>query len=164
MTLVADPLVGIDSVPWSRIVHFYGRATEVPGNIRDLATDNCAEAQNNLLGCLEHQDGVAQATPFAVWFIIKMLNAGAVRDPEGVRRLLAVIHAAARSQLECNTKLPGTMDWNALLAEEHLWPGFKSERDDEIHWEEWEPLPEESNSWVALTDKIISEGLGISAK
>jgi hypothetical protein len=43
MTLVSDPLKEIDDVPWSRIVHFYGRATEIPNSIRDVATDNLTE-------------------------------------------------------------------------------------------------------------------------
>jgi hypothetical protein len=159
MAVTSDALLGIDVVPWSRLVHFYGRATEIPRTIRELDTDNHAKAQERLLGWLEHQDGVTQATPFAVLFILKMLNAGAVRDPAGVRRLIGVLQTSARFQLQCCNK-PGTpMDWNTLLTEEHLWPEFKSERDDEIHWEEWQPGIDEWYSWPALTDQLITQGL-----
>ena len=102
-----------------------------------------------------------QATPFAVWFIVNMLNAGLVRDPKGVRQLLDVIHAAARWGLD---KSRPSMAWNALLAEDRLWPLFKSERDDEIYWEQWNPPHDEYASWGALTDQIISVGAAKSLR
>jgi hypothetical protein len=30
MAFTMDPLSGIDDIPWSRLVHWYGRATEIP--------------------------------------------------------------------------------------------------------------------------------------
>jgi hypothetical protein len=162
-----DPLKGIDDIPWRRIVHFYGRATQIPGAIRDLATGRCAKASSHLSSCLTHQDSVIQATPFAVWFIIAMLNANAVRDPQVVRRLLHVIHAAARFQVQCLERSPGpkdwTTDWKVLLAEERLRPEFTNEHDEEILSEEWFPVAVEWNSWAMLTDKYIAEGLAETA-
>lgn len=159
MTERVDPLTELNAVPWSRLVHFYGRATAVPGHIRDLATDDHAEAEKQLRGCLEHQDGILQATPFAVRFILRMLNAGQVRDPSAVQELLAAIRRAAQFQKE-GFPSRDPLDWNSLLLPERLWPEFKSESDDERLWEMWNPPPEEWQSWVLITDRYLAESLG----
>src|SRR6266478_6067137 len=147
-----DPLKDINQVPWCRLVHFYGRAADIPQAIRDLATDDHVAAEKHLLHCLEHQDSLSQATPFAVFFIVGLLDSGRVRDPEQVHRLLSRIGAAARFQIECHGKPVTTLDWNSLLAEERLWPEFKSKYDDEVRWEEWDPTQEEWMGWAALTN------------
>jgi hypothetical protein len=48
-------------VPWDRIVHFFGRATDVPTWGEDLAKPEHKRAEDLLLRNLEHQDGVIQA-------------------------------------------------------------------------------------------------------
>jgi hypothetical protein len=153
----SDPLAGIDDLPWKRIVHVYGRAAKIPSAIRQLGTDDHAAAEEELLRFLEHQDSLSQATPFAVFFILKLLRAGQVRDPVKVTRLLKVIGTAARFTIEANRELKQALGWNALLAEERLWPEFKSARDDEIMSEEWNPPPEESVGWAVLTNQLLSQ-------
>lgn len=160
--LPLDPLLGIDETPWSRIVHFYGRATQVPSWIKQLASDTHEEAEQELRACLEHQDGVLQATPFAVWFIVRMLRANKVRDPVAVRRVLRVIQSAASFQLESVEAKQPLLTWRDLLAEQRLWPEFESEAQDEIEWGKWAPTQEEIDSWITLTDRYISEGLSES--
>jgi hypothetical protein len=147
-----------DNVPWSRIVHFYGRATQIPKTIHDLASDHHAAALEKLVGDLEHQDSVIQATPFAAYFLVRMLKDGSVRDPEGVRKLLQRIATAAREQRRGH-KSEAILDWDALLSEERLWPEFTTEDDDEVYWEEWQPSRQESRSWAGLTLRIIAEGI-----
>jgi len=154
-----DLLAGIDDLPWDRIVHVYGRASDIPALIRRLGTKDHAAAEEQLLHWLEHQDSLSQATPFAVCFIVHMLNAGRVKKPAAVRRLLKHVHDAAQFQIDAHGKPRVALDWYSLLSEERLWPKFKSKRDDEIYWEEWNPPEEEWVGWAVLTDQLIREGL-----
>jgi hypothetical protein len=148
-----DPLAGIDDVPWHRLVHFYGRASDIPPAIRALGGPGREEAIRHLRGCLEHQDGVMQATPFAVRFILQMRK----KDPDGVQAIIAPIAAAAEFTLK-NARSPlRDVSWETSLAEDRLWPEFTSERDDEIHWEEWETAPEEWLDWPILTLREIQQ-------
>jgi hypothetical protein len=124
-----DLLVGLDAVPWHRIVHFYGRASDIPRAIRALGDPGREEAIRHLRRCLQHQDGVIQATPFAVRFILRLRD----KDPEGVR----AIAAAAKFVLARYTGPLPDVEWDSLLSEHSLWPEFSSEPDDEIRWEEW---------------------------
>jgi hypothetical protein len=155
-------LSGIEQVPWSRIVHFYGRATEIPDDIRKLASDDHVEARVKLLNNLEHQDGVMQATPFAVWFIVRMLHAGVLRDPDGVRSMLRRFQRSAQFQISDRDEKFEPLDWARLLAEERLWPEFVSDFDDECRWEKSDIMLGESDSWAMLTDRFIADGLGAS--
>ena len=159
MPRAADPLANFDDVPWDRIVHFYDRATEIPGLIRQLATKDHEAAEERLLECLVHQDGVTQATPFAVFFIIRLLKSGPVRDPEQVQCLLKRIGDAARSRLEDRRKPRKALDWTSLLAEERLWPKFTSKRADENYWEEWDTPKYEWLAWQVLTNELVTNAL-----
>jgi hypothetical protein len=142
-----DRLTGLDEVPWHRIVHFDGRASDIPPAIRALGGPGRAEAIRHLCRRLEHQDGVIQATPFAVRFILRTRE----KDPEGVREIIERIEPAARFTLaNFRDPLPD-VDWDSLLGEECLWPEFTSELDDEIRREEWYPPPTEWIGWSILT-------------
>ena len=146
-----DRLAGLDEVPWHRIVHFCGRASDIPPAIRALGGPGRPEAIRHLLLCLEHQDSISQATPFAARFILRMRE----RDPEGVREIIDRIAPAARFTL-ANFRDPLLdVDWDSLLREECLWPEFTSERDDEIRWEDWNPPPTEWIGWSILTLREI---------
>ena len=148
-----DPLAGIDRVPWHRLVHFYGPASDVPAAIRALGSPGRKEAIRHLRGCLEHQDGVTQATPFAVRFILRMRD----KDPDGVRAIIEPIAAAAEFTLKnARGRLPD-VSWETTLAADRLWPEFTSERDEEIQWEEWDPSPEEWLAWPILTLREIAQ-------
>jgi hypothetical protein len=148
-----DPLAGIDEVPWHRLVHLYGRALDVPPAIRALGGPGREQAIRHLRGCLEHQDAVIQATPFAVRFILRMRD----KDPDGVQAIIEPIAAAAEFTLK-NAPAPlPEVSWETSLAEDRLWPEFTSERDDEIQWEEWDTSPEEWLAWPILTLREIAQ-------
>jgi hypothetical protein len=148
-----DPLAGMGDVPWHRLVHCYGRASDVPPAIRALGGPGRVEAIRHLRGCLEHQDGVIQATPFAVRFILRMRE----KDPTGVQAIIDPIAAAAEFMVKNAAEPLPEVSWEATLAEDRLWPEFTNERDDEIRWEEWDPAPEERLSWPILTLQEIAE-------
>lgn len=141
-------------MPWHRLVHFHGRASDVPPAIRALGGPGREEAIGHLRGCLEHQDGVIQATPFAVRFILRMRE----KDPDGVQRIIEPIAAAAEFTLRNARRPLPEVSWEASLAEGRLWPEFTSDRDDEIQWEEWDPAPDEWLAWPILTLREIERG------
>ncbi|MDP1979549.1 hypothetical protein [Undibacterium sp.] len=60
-------LKNIRSLPWDRIAHWYGRGDVLPRLINDLGNENHAWAVRELERNLEHQDGLNQATSFAVF-------------------------------------------------------------------------------------------------
>jgi hypothetical protein len=152
----------MNQVPWNRIVHFYGRATEVPAAIEDLATERHAAAEKMLLHNLEHQDGVIQATPIAVNFIVQALREGRVRDRAAVEDLLARILASARFQLEGQGRPAKRPTLDTVLAAPNLWP--EDEGDDEVRWEEWSEGDVDFSAWAALTEELITNaGIGAAA-
>lgn len=144
-----DPLAGLDEIPWHRLVHFQGRASDIPPAIRALGDPRREAAIRHLRRCLEHQDGVMQATPFAVRFILRMRD----RDPDGVREIIEPIAAAARFTLAHHHGPLPDVDWDTMLREESLWPEFTSDRDDEILAEEWDPT--DWLAWPVLTLREI---------
>jgi hypothetical protein len=148
-----DRLAGLDDAPWPRIMHFYGRASDVPLAIRALGGPGRESAIRHLRRCLEHQDGVIQATPFAVRFILRIRE----KDPEGVREIIEPIAAAARFTLANFAGPLPDADWESLLNEDGLWPEFTSAQDDEILWEEWNPAPAEWIGWSILTLREIAQ-------
>jgi hypothetical protein len=150
--MAVDP----ELVPWDRIVHWYGRATEVPDAVRRLGADDHEAAERFLLANLEHQDGVIQATPPAVRLLLRALREGAVRDPSAVRRILQRIEAAARFKAEVHRGQPAIADWS-LYSEERLWPDFESEEEDEALWEQWAAPDEEWLGWSLLTLALLQE-------
>ncbi|HEY8133869.1 MAG TPA: hypothetical protein VII12_18465 [Thermoanaerobaculia bacterium] len=142
----------LDSIPWDRIVQFYGRASNVPDAIRALSTKDPkrrAAAIEELRRCLEHQDGVIQATPIAVPFLISALES-ASGDPADLLELLTLLFDSATFQSEDDPALtpPPTLD--ELLAEEKLWPPFESEDEDEALWEEPDVV-DDVGEWAVLT-------------
>src|SRR5690349_8849347 len=142
-------------VPWNRVVHFHGRATDIPIAIRDLATERHKQAEEMLARNLEHQDGIVQATPLAVYFIAAAFRDGAVRDRAAVEALLRRILAAAEFQLSSRAPKSSPATLESIIAPEKLWPVFKSDEEDEAIWEEWSPEDDEWSAWASLTQRTI---------
>ncbi|MFZ6745908.1 hypothetical protein ACO0LC_22000 [Undibacterium sp. JH2W] len=148
-------LKNINCLPWDRIAHWYGRGGNLPEIIRDLGNGNHAWAVRELELKLEHQDGLHQATPFAVFFIIEMLQKNTVRDHAAVWEILCKFDETAAFQMRSDKPVPVLLDWNQLLEERRLLPVYIDEYNDEILWEEWDPSYEEWYSWCALTRQLI---------
>jgi hypothetical protein len=147
-----------DEIPWDRIVHWYGRATEVPETIRRLGSPNVAvrqQARDNLVNWLEHQDGLCHATPFA----IKLLM-GAVQDAElperaAVLTVLEPIAKAALFQLVGPGQPPRDLKLADLLSPNWLWPEFESDEAEEILWEERDFPYEEFKAFQVLSARVL---------
>ncbi|QDT17702.1 hypothetical protein [Alienimonas californiensis] len=78
-TAVADPLAGLEEVPWADLTHAYGSASDVPDLLRTLVSgpEEAAErAIHDLFGNVWHQGTVYPATPHAVPFLLRLLEQG----------------------------------------------------------------------------------------
>ncbi|GAB7053100.1 hypothetical protein [Catenuloplanes indicus] len=66
----------LDDVPWQRLGHAYGAATDVPGQLRDLLSDDVETRRVaiwQLGGNIVHQGSRWQASAYAVPFLLEIL-------------------------------------------------------------------------------------------
>ncbi len=71
------PLSDIDRVPWDRLEHAYGPATDVPAQLRQFASGDDATSETalgQLYGNVFHQGTRYQTTPYVVPFLGTILN------------------------------------------------------------------------------------------
>ena len=66
----------IEEIPWARMVHWYGRASNYPKYFQQIRTGT--EEQRNIAldrikNTIEHQDTIIQVTPIALPFIYQLL-------------------------------------------------------------------------------------------
>lgn len=150
--------MSLDDVPWDRIIQFHGRASNVPVAIRALDSEKPerrSAAIEELRRCLEHQDGVIQATPIAVPFLIAAFESA--EDPATkteLLNLLTVLFDAAAFQLENDEPPTPRPRLEELFSEEKLWPPFESEEEDEALWEEPD-VTDDLPAWAWLTVEQI---------
>jgi hypothetical protein len=92
MRSLKEILQDIDETDWSRLHHAYGEASDVPGMLRGLASDDedvWAEAPYELCGTIWHQGTVYEASPHAVPFLLELLRSPEVSGKEGIALLVA---------------------------------------------------------------------------
>ncbi len=158
--------VHVERIPWDRVVHFCGRASEIPDWIGDLLRDTHAAAERRLIACLVRDDDVAQATPLALRQILGALRLGLLRNETAVRHMAERMAAAARLQIaagaRAGTRAP-RVDWS-LYRDDRLWPAFESTARDEELWRQWRPSPEERLGWALLTRREVDEHERLSAR
>jgi len=102
---MADPL---DTNNWSKLLHAYGAADDVPAKLRALASDD-AEARSDALDglgmSLFHQGGFCEATAHAVPFMIDLVADEAIEDRAHLLGLLIAMagsctHTSASSRTD----------------------------------------------------------------
>lgn len=84
-------LEGLDVVDWADLTHAYGRAGDVPGQIRGLRSpdpDVRSKALNSLYGNVFHQGTRYEASAYAVPFLLELLADPATPDRAAVLGLL----------------------------------------------------------------------------
>ncbi|MFI5954807.1 hypothetical protein [Cryptosporangium sp. NPDC051539] len=87
------PLAGLDAVPWNRLHHAYGVATDVPGHLRSLRSADPDVRQNAcaaLLGTVYHQGTRWQATRYVVQFVAGLIDS---RDTPDRAILIGLLRA-----------------------------------------------------------------------
>jgi HEAT repeat protein len=85
---------GIDEVDWASLRHAYGRAQDVPGWLRGLASADAAEreaALDGMYGAVHHQGDVYDSTLACIPFLFALVECPRVRDRGGLVELLASI-------------------------------------------------------------------------
>jgi len=88
-------LEGLDQVDWDRLGHAYGRARDVPDQLRALASPDAetrGRALWSLYGNIFHQGTRYEATAYAVPFLLELLADPETPDPV---RLLGLVTAIA---------------------------------------------------------------------
>ena len=146
----------IEEIPWSRIVHWYGRATEYPQYfkaIRNGTKEQQKEAIYKIKTTIEHQDGIIYVTPIALPFIFDLLTEEKT-DKIGLLEIIEVVIRAVNFEYEYFEidKAMKKLSVKQLLDEEHLWPEFKSKDEDDFLWEEYTCEPQ---YWLELTAGIL---------
>jgi hypothetical protein len=143
-------LEGLDRIDWSSVEHAYGPAGDVPGLIRDLASDDAAtrkQALRTLWSNVIHQGTVYSATSHAVPFLIELLESLTVQDkPE----LLVYVGALA-----CGSSYH---DVHGPLFEAS---GFYQ---DEMEQPEWQARIQEELRWVESARLAVVVGTPVYLK
>ncbi|CAG9956982.1 unnamed protein product [Clonostachys rosea f. rosea IK726] len=73
----ADPLAGVDQIPWSDVDHAYGEATDLPETLRNLQSpdeDIHQGALYSLYGSICHQGSRYTSTPLAIPFLYRLID------------------------------------------------------------------------------------------
>lgn len=88
-------LEGLDRIDWSALRGFYGRADNVPEQLRAFASTN-REGRREIYEAFQitHQGSVCEATAPAVPFLFEMARAPEVADRDEVVETLSIIAAA----------------------------------------------------------------------
>ena len=87
-------LENIDNIPWFRLTHAYGAASDVPGQIRGLGSDDKRTREKALLGLytnIFHQGARYRAAPFAVPFLYELLTSPDTPDRHEIVHLLVCL-------------------------------------------------------------------------
>lgn len=81
----------IDNIDWDNLTHAYGAASDVPAQIRDLASPSTTvrdDALYQLYGNIFHQGTRYEATPFAVPFLLELANSSETPNRNRIVMLL----------------------------------------------------------------------------
>ncbi len=85
-------LEGLDKIDWSKLRHAYGAATDVPGQIRSLLSEDKRvreEAMYELCGNILHQGTVYEASAYTVPFLQELLKSPNTPNVASIATLLA---------------------------------------------------------------------------
>jgi len=157
-------LVGINDIPWDRTVHWYGRASNFPGLLKNLISEDLTIQQssiNKIKNNIEHQDGIIMATPFTLIFLYRILSVDKTKIDGILNDILDTILVcleAAKFQLDLYSENPidnNITSIKELLSEKYLWKKFESEEQDEINWKEYD-YSEEHYYWLEYTINIAN--------
>jgi len=138
---------GLDDVAWHSLSHAYGPADDVPGLLRNLASDDAnvrSEAMHALYGNIWHQGTVYEATAFAVPFLLELVQDESIAARHEI--LVLLVHLAqGNSYLDVHQHLP-TFDQLPMFDKE------SAEFKEQIAWE---------LGWVQASYMAVRDGLPI---
>jgi len=144
-------------------MHCHGRATDYPDWLRALRHENPRvrqEARASLVRTLEHQDGVEQATPYAIPFLLELAGDPDTPDLQELLALLSHVFRAVAFQAERPLPDVAKLDFKIPLA---LWPEHSCDDADEVLLEEGETSYEDWRVWQALSLRAFQQGREVLA-
>jgi HEAT repeat protein len=106
-----DIFEDLQSIPWADLSHAYGKASDVPLQLKDLVSEEKEKRQKalyELCSSVCHQGTIYEVTSYVVPFLVRILRSHQTPDREFVAGLLAAIangsgyfgvHAQVDSQL-----------------------------------------------------------------
>lgn len=89
-----DPLAGLDDIDWAGLQHAYGSAADVPGQLRQLRSDDAeqrSKARGELYGNIFHQGSRYEASAHAVPFLFALVTEADTPDRDEIVSLLTAI-------------------------------------------------------------------------
>ncbi|WP_010256288.1 GNAT family N-acetyltransferase [Myroides injenensis] len=137
------PLENIDysTIPWDRLVHFQGRAIDVPTIINVIENGNTSDqrmALVTLAGLIEHKGGVIITTPIVLHFLFKKLQTDQANKSLLLRIILKIAKAVAYQwevfldSNEFEGKTFSSDIWKPTSV--YLWEPYQSKDKDELLW------------------------------
>ena len=135
---VSEALSGLDAVPWQKLQHAYGAASDVPELITALASRDRTvgdKTWETLYGNLWHQGTIYEATVHAVPFLVRLLDADAVQEKHKILVYLANLYCG-------NSYLAMNDSWKSEVSR----PNLERRLETEL-------------GWVAATKSAIVAGL-----
>lgn len=132
---------GLDAIPWSELHHAYGSATDVADILRDCASTDSVivdEAVSSLFSNIWHQGTVYEATPYAVPFLVRLVQRPETHQRFMLMALLESIANGSRYQSHTDPELVAAGERHVLLSrlavERHLddFIALAADRDVEV--------------------------------
>lgn len=139
-----DPLAGIDHIDWSRLFHAYGRATDVPDQLRALRSDDAearGRAHYQLRGNVYHQGTRWQGSYAVVPFLVALADDPSTPARELVIDLIRLVAVGDRNDRDLpfdpDAAFASTEAVTAERAYEFAEALCGGERNSEDIWEEF---------------------------
>ncbi len=136
----------LNEVDWTRLTHAFGEASDVPGYIRALSSNDREErdeAIGSLFGTIWHQGTVYGATAVAVPFLVELLEVRHVAGKDEILHLLAGI-AEGHSYIDVH---------GAAFQRMGMEPGSEQERAD------FEARLQRELGWVRAASEAVEAGV-----
>lgn len=146
----------LNQVPWADLTHAYGGATDTPGHLLALRSDDPDErhrALDELWASICHQGSVYEASCAAVPFLIRLLREG---PPEGRPSILYLLAGLAHRDWHVNRNV-------RTLSIEHTFDDEHRMHDRQVWWCPGEFLTQgnvyHEVQWMTRAHALVAEGL-----
>lgn len=151
------------TIPWDRLVHFQGRASDIPSIINVIENGNINEqrmALVTLAGLIEHKGGVIITTPIVLHFLFKKLQTDQTNKSLLLRIILKIAKAVAYqwevflNSNEFEGKTFSCDLWKSSSA--YLWEPYQNKEQDELLWATANPQLFFDDAWHFTKEVLLA--------
>ncbi|WP_267739816.1 GNAT family N-acetyltransferase [Myroides injenensis] len=151
------------TIPWDRLVHFQGRASDIPSIINVIENGNINEqkmALVTLAGLIEHKGGVIITTPIVLQFLFKKLQTDQANKSLLLRIILKIAKAVAYqwevflNSNEFEDKTFSCDLWKSSSA--YLWEPYQNKEQDELLWATANPQLFFDDAWHFTKEVLLA--------